>query len=89
MRALAAASALEPFIQPPAQNKNDESAPGEIDTGAAPRFTYMDSVGRIHPLAAIAGLVAPSVPPAQDLGRSIVLQTQSILEQPPSSDLHG
>jgi hypothetical protein len=85
MRALAAASALEPFIQPATQNK--ASAQEEMDTVAAPRLTFMQGVGRIHPLAPKGRHRCHRVLRLRKI--SIVLQTQLILERPPSSYLLG
>jgi hypothetical protein len=66
VRTLAAAPAVDPLIQPPAQNK--ESAPDEMDDGAVPpRRTYMDGVGRNRTRAQVVVYVPPSVPPAQDI----------------------
>jgi hypothetical protein len=66
VRPLEATPAVEPLlIQPPAQN--NEIASHEMDTRAAPpRLTYMDSVGRIRPLAVVVESVPPTDPPTQD-----------------------
>jgi hypothetical protein len=63
VRPLEVAPTVEPPSIPPTQN--NESAPGAMDTGAAPRLTYMDSVGRIRQLAQVVA-VPPSIPPTQN-----------------------
>jgi hypothetical protein len=64
VRPLVAAPAVEPLIQPAAGN--NETAPDEIDTGALPRLTYMDSVGMIRPLAQVVSKDSKSAPDAMD-----------------------
>jgi hypothetical protein len=64
VRPLVAAPAVEPLIQLAAGN--NETVADEMDTGALPRLTYMDSVGMIRPLAQVESNDSKSAPDAMD-----------------------
>jgi hypothetical protein len=88
VRPLEVAPAVEPLIQPPAQN--NESAPHEMDTIAVtPRLTYMDSAGRIRPLAAVVAAVRPYVPPTQNYENSPDAKYTGAVRRPAYKDSFG